>query len=255
MIPQHFLKIDPLTIVPTKGPHPSLSHGKRKSGGRNNTGKITCRHRGGGFKRKIRTLDRLRSTPGSYTVVRIEHDPNRSAKIALVRREEDSILSYVLAWDGAEEGSRFSIISSPTAELGDGEKAVEGSVYYLCQLPINTFVHSIEFKPGSGSKIAMSAGCKAIITAKDDEKRMATISLPSKRSIILSYNCKAVVGAVGNGMHSSKRIGKAGRMRNLGRRPVVRGVAMNPVDHPHGGGSGGRSKGHHSRSIWGWHCK
>lgn len=139
--------------------------------------------------------------------------------------------------------------------LEEGEKIINGSVYFLSQLPINTFIHSIEFKPGNGSKIVMSAGCRAIINAKDENTRMATVCLPSKKTILLSFDCKAVVGTVGNVMHSSKIIGKAGRMRNLGRRPVVRGVAMNPVDHPHGGGSGGRSKGHHSRSIWGWHCK
>lgn len=247
-IPDHLLNIDPLTVVPDKGAHPCLSYALRKKGGRNHHGKITVRHRGGGFKRRIRIIDTIRNTPANVksTVIRIEHDPNRSSKIALIRNHESNRLSYVLAWTGCKEGDVFQ--NDPTYQN-------PGATLPLSTIALGSEIHNIEMRPGHGGQLARSAGCKAVLVGRDSEKGIAVIRMPSGKIIRINMRCSATIGVVGNREWHLRVIGKAGRMRNLGWRPSVRGVAMNAVDHPHGGGKGGRSKGNHSQSPWGKICK
>ena len=241
-LPPHMLHVDPLTVIPKKGCHPALSVPLRKKGGRNHHGKITCRHRGGGFKRRIRILDRARAGSGKYTVIRLEHDPNRSSKIALVKDEQGRV-SYVLAWDGMKEGSVFE----------NKGLQLPGSTQPLQDIALGTTIHNIEARPGGGGQFCRSAGCKALLVGKDDV--YATIKLPSGNMKKVLLKCRATIGIVSNPQWHLRVLGKAGRKRNLGIRPTVRGVAMNAIDHPHGGGKGGRSKGKPSQSPWGKICK
>lgn len=242
-IPSHMLNIDPLTIIPpTPCAHPELSVALRKKGGRNHHGKITCRHRGGGFKRRIRLLDRARL--GRGVVVRLEHDPNRSAKIALVRNIEDNKLSYVLAWEGCKPGDSVEPM---------GQRI--GATMRLREIALGTTIHNIETRPDNGGQLCRSAGTKATLVGKDPDGKLCSVKLPSGVIRKLSLECRATIGEVGNSEWHLRIIGKAGRNRNLGWRPTVRGVAMNANDHPHGGGKGGRSKGKPSQSPWGKICK
>lgn len=250
-LPQHMLAINPLLSWPVRGAHPALSVALRKKGGRNHHGHITCRHRGGGFKRRIRILDRVRAASGLHRVIRLEHDPNRSARIALVQSGASGCVSYVLAWDGMKAGDTFE---------NDGSLQLAGSTQRLRDIALGTIIHNIEVRPGTGGQLCRSAGCKAQLVAKDpaagkSKTGLATIRLPSDKLARVPLDCRATIGVVSNPQWHLRVIGTAGRNRRLGWRPSVRGVAMNAIDHPHGGGKGGRSKGKPSQSPWGKICK
>ena len=243
-IPAHFFKPD-LTVIPEEGCVKHLSIPLRKKGGRNNTGRITVRHRGGGFKRRIRLLDTKRDFPASQKVIRIEHDPNRSAKIALIQSIENKELRYILASKGMKPGMIIENNKAP----------IEGVTLEMSLIPSGLPIHNIEICPQEGGKLVRSAGNSAYIVGRDQERSRISVKLPSGKIKELSGACRATVGAVGNEDWQLRIIGKAGRNRNLGIRPSVRGVAMNAVDHPHGGGKGGKSKGKPSQSPWGKICK
>ncbi|MCB0495702.1 MAG: 50S ribosomal protein L2 [Cyclobacteriaceae bacterium] len=225
-------------------PEKSLLVSKKSTGGRNNTGKMTIRNVGGGHKQKIRTVDFKRNkfgVPG--TVKTIEYDPSRSARVALVVYA-DGEKTYILAPEGLKVGQ--TVLS--------GEKVAPevGNALLLANIPLGTIVHNIELKPGKGAAMARSAGSYAQLLAR--EGKYATLKLPSGEMRMVLTTCMATVGTVGNSDHMNERLGKAGRRRWLGRRPRVRGVAMNPVDHPMGGGEG-RSSGGHPRSRTGLYAK
>jgi large subunit ribosomal protein L2 len=222
---------------PVKG----LTEGKSSSGGRNNNGRITMRWRGGGHKRRHRIVDfkrRKRDVPA--VVERIEYDPNRTAFIALIKYE-DGELSYILAPQRLSVGD--TILSARQADIKPG------NAMPLMTMPIGTIVHNVEMKPGRGGQIARSAGTYAQYVGRD--AGYAILRLNSGEQRLVNQNCMATVGAVSNPDHANISISKAGRNRWLGRRPSVRGVAMNPVDHPHGGGEGRSSGGRHPVTPWG----
>lgn len=243
-LPEHFMPPD-LTAIPAHGCVKHLSVPLRKKGGRNNTGRITVRHRGGGFKRRLRLLDFARTFKTPHEVVRIEHDPNRSAKIALLQCQRTKELRYVLATSEMKPG----------LVIENKETPLEGATMELRLVPSGVSVHSIEIRPGKGGQMVRSAGTAAQVVGRNPEKAQVSVKLPSGKVKVLSERCKASVGTVGNADWHLRVIGKAGRNRNLGIRPTVRGVAMNAVDHPHGGGKGGKSKGKPSQSPWGKICK
>jgi large subunit ribosomal protein L2 len=221
-------------------PEKSLLKPLKKSGGRNANGRITSRHRGGGHKRRFRLVDfrrRKDGVPGK--VVSIEYDPNRSARIALVCYA-DGDKRYIIAPEGVRVGTLI--------ESGEGADIKPGSSMQLAKVPVGTQVHAIEMKAGGGAKMVRSAGTSAQLVAKDGD--YALLRLPSGELRNIRKECVATVGVVGNAQHENVTLGKAGRSRWLGRRPSVRGIAMNPVDHPHGGGEG-RSKGNHPTTPWG----
>ena len=174
-------------------------------------------------------------------VIRIEKDPNRTAHIALLQRVIDGSLSYIIAPNGLKAGDVIR---------NDGAPGL-GEYLPLSSIPIGSSVHNVELKPGKGPQLARSAGTRAIFEGLDLTGKKAIVVMPSKRKVIVDRNCKAAMGQVSNISWESTPIGKAGTNRRRGIRPTVRGMAMNPVDHPHGGGKGGRNKGHHSRSPWG----
>lgn len=246
-IPAHMYKpLDPKDMpVPPKGCVKDLSYALRKKGGRNHHGKITVRHIGGGFKRRIRILDTVRNCDNPQTVIRLEHDPNRSGKLALVRDTVTGKFSYILACQGMEPGG---VIKNNASQL-------PGATLKLSQIAVGTNIHNIEITPGKGAQLVRSAGTQAALVGKDPDNKFCTIKLPSGKTKKVLLCCRATIGAVSNPDWHLRVIGKAGRNRNLGIRPTVRGVAMNPIDHPHGGGKGGRSKGTHSQSPWGKICK
>ena len=220
----------------TKGskPEPSLLEDQRKSGGRNNQGKITVRHIGGGNKRKYRIIDFKRNKDGvPATVKSIQYDPNRSANIALLVYL-DGEKRYILAPVGLNVGDK--VVS------GKGADIKVGNALALADIPVGTMVHNIEMKPGRGGQIARSAGITAQIMAK--EGAYATIKMPSGEMRLIPMACKATIGQVGNLEHEIIRVGKAGKTRHFGTRPSVRGSVMNPNDHPHGGGEGKSPVGH-----------
>jgi large subunit ribosomal protein L2 len=222
---------------PVKG----LTVGKSSSGGRNNHGHITVRFRGGGHKRSYRLVDFKRRKFGvPATVERLEYDPNRSAWIALIRYA-DGELSYILAPQRLKAGD--TVISGARADIKPGNAMPLGAI------PVGTIIHNIEMKPGAGGKIARAAGTYAQLVGKD--AGYAQIKLSSGELRIVRAECMASIGAVSNPDNSNQQIGKAGRMRWLGRRPHNRGVAMNPIDHPHGGGEGRTSGGRHPVTPWG----
>lgn len=230
----------------TKGtPEKSLLTALKKSGGRNNTGRITCRHRGGGHKRMYRIIDFKRDKIGvEGKVTAIEYDPNRSARIALIEYT-DSEKRYIIAPDGLKVGS--TIISSDDADIQSGNTLT------INHIPLGTFVHNIELKPGKGGQLARSAGSNAVIISKDE--KYTQVKMPSGEVRLILNTCKATIGVVSNPEHEKISLGKAGRSRWLGIRPSVRGVAMNPVDHPMGGGEGKTSGGGHPVSPWGMPTK
>jgi large subunit ribosomal protein L2 len=246
-LPPHWYINPPSGVLPRPGALKGWSEPLRKTGGRNHHGKITVRHRGGGFKRRIRILDtsRIDFSKESWIVERIEHDPNRSAKIALVRGKEGGELRYILATEKMKIGSIVSNTSGPQ----------DGACMALKEIPLGSQIHSIESVPGRGGQLVRAAGTCATLVGKDLDGIRGSVRLPSGSIKKLLLTCRAVIGRVGNIEWQNRVIGKAGRSRNLGRRPTVRGVAMNAVDHPHGGGKGGRSKGKPTQSIWGWVCK
>jgi large subunit ribosomal protein L2 len=222
-------------------PEKALVAKGRNKAGRNVHGRITTRHQGGGAKRRYRVIDFRRNKDGvPATVAHIEYDPNRSARIALLHYA-DGEKRYILAPDGVAQGDR--LVSGPDAEIRPG------NALPLRNIPVGTVVHAIELKPGAGAKMARSAGTSVQLMAK--EGTMATLRLPSGEMRMVPATCKATVGSVGNAEHELISLGKAGRSRWKRRRPSVRGVAMNPVDHPLGGGEGKSSGGRHPSSPWG----
>jgi large subunit ribosomal protein L2 len=222
-------------------PHSALIEKKTSNGGRNNYGRITVRHQGGGHKKHYRLIDFKRDKDGIPGVVeRIEYDPNRSAHIALIRYT-DGERRYILAPKGLEEGS----------PVMSGEEAAikPGNALPIRSIPVGTVIHNIEMKPGKGGQLVRSAGGAAQLAAR--EGAYATVRLRSGEMRRVHTECRATIGEVGHGEHNLRKFGKAGVMRWRGIRPTVRGVAMNPVDHPHGGGEGKTSGGRHPVSPWG----
>ena len=209
-------------------PEKSLLEPKKKISGRNSHGRITVRHRGGGVKRKYRIIDFKRDKDGIPAVVEtIEYDPNRTANIALLKYE-DGEKRYIIAPVGLRVGDR--VLSGKGADIKPGNAAP------LSDIPVGTLIHNIELKPGKGGQMVRTAGNYAQLVAK--ENKYAQVRLPSGEVRMVRLECKATIGQVGNIDHENMTIGKAGRKRNMGWRPAVRGVVMNPVDHPHGGGEG-----------------
>ncbi len=222
-------------------PVKALTEGMHKTGGRNNTGRITAWNRGGGHKRRYRAIDfKRRRFDAPATVERLEYDPNRSAFIALIRYE-DGELSYILAPQRLEPGDR--VVSGERVDI------VPGNAMPMRNIPVGTIIHNIEMKPEKGGQIARAAGSFAQLVGKD--AGYALLRLRSGEQRMVRAACMATIGAVSNPDHKNVNYGKAGRKRWLGRRPVVRGVAMNPVDHPHGGGEGRTSGGRHPVTPWG----
>ena len=222
-------------------PLASLIDKKTKSGGRNNNGRVTVRHQGGGHKQRYRIVDFKRDKDGIPGVVeRIEYDPNRSAHLALVKYL-DGERRYILAPKGIREGA--PILSGEDAPIKSGNSLPIRSI------PVGTLVHNVEMKPGKGGQLVRSAGGSAQMAAR--EGAYATIRLRSGETRKIHIDCRATVGEVGHGEHNLRKLGKAGAKRWRGVRPTVRGVAMNPVDHPHGGGEGRTSGGRHPVSPWG----
>jgi len=228
--------------ITKKEPEKSLVTGLKKKGGRNNQGKITIRFRGGGAKRLLRIIDFKRDKDGvPGKVSSIEYDPNRSARIALIKYI-DGEKRYIIAPVGLKLGD--TILSGEEVPLKPGNTT------FIRNIPIGTIIYNIELKPGKGGQIARSAGSQAQILSKDE--KYAQIKMPSGEIRLINVNCRATIGQVGNLDHVNLQLGKAGRTRNLGRKPHVRGSAMNPVDHPHGGGEGKAPIGHPSPlSPWG----
>ena len=222
-------------------PVKSLSEGLNSKGGRNNHGRITVRHRGGGAKRLYRKIDFKRKKLDSVgTVDRFEYDPNRSAFIALIRYD-DGEQSYIIAPQRLAVGDK--VVSSTRADIKPG------NAMPFAGMPIGTIVHNVEMKPGKGGQIARAAGTYAQFVGRDGG--YAQLRLSSGELRVVHQNCRATVGAVSNPDNSNINLGKAGRTRNMGIRPTVRGVVMNPVDHPHGGGEGKSSGGRHPVTPWG----
>jgi large subunit ribosomal protein L2 len=222
-------------------PLSALLEKKSKNGGRNNNGRITVRHKGGGHKQRYRVVDFKRDKDGVPGVVeRLEYDPNRSAHLALVKYS-DGERRYILAPKGIAAGA--PIMS------GDDVAIKSGNALPLRSIPVGTLIHNIEMKPGKGGQLIRSAGGSAQLAAR--EGAYVTVRLRSGETRKIHTNCRATVGEVGHGEHNLRKLGKAGATRWRGVRPTVRGVAMNPVDHPHGGGEGRTSGGRHPVSPWG----
>jgi large subunit ribosomal protein L2 len=222
-------------------PHAALVEKGSSSGGRNNLGRITVRHRGGGHKRRYRQIDFRRNKDGvPGRIERIEHDPNRSANLALVLYA-DGERRYILAPRGMKAGDPIM--------AGSEAPIKPGNAMALRSIPVGTLVHNVELKPGKGGQIVRSAGGSAQLVAR--EGQYATLRLRSGEMRKVHITCRATIGEVGNFEHNLQKLGKAGAKRWRGVRPTVRGVAMNPVDHPHGGGEGRTSGGRHPVSPWG----
>ena len=225
-------------------PEKSLTVGKKQSGGRNSEGHMTMRYLGGGHKRKYRFIDFKRNKDGvPATVKSIEYDPNRTARIALLYYVDGS-KAYIIAPNGLQVGT--------TVVSGENAAPEVGNALPLSKIPIGTLIHNIELRPGQGAMMARSAGTFAQLTSREGD--YAIIKLPSGETRKILAKCKATIGVVGNSDHALERSGKAGRSRWLGRRPRNRGVVMNPVDHPMGGGEG-RASGGHPRSRKGLYAK
>lgn len=242
---QRYKQILDFSEITTNEPYKPLTVGKREKAGRNNRGIITMRRRGAGHKRLFRLVDFKRARPGVNAVVEtIEYDPNRSANIALIRYV-DGQRAYIIAPEGVKVGQ--TLVNKEDAALEPG------NVLPIGKLPLNTFVHNIEIKPGKGAQIARAAGTQCEIVAREGD--MVHVKLPSGEIRMISGDCKAVIGRVGNVDYNKIVSGAAGRSRWLGKRPKVRGVAMNPIDHPMGGGEGKTSGGGHPVSPWGKKAK
>jgi len=238
---RRFLSYPDFAEVSKKAPEKSLVEGLTKSGGRNANGRKTARHRGGGAKRLYRKIDFKRRKDGvPARVAAIEYDPNRSAYIALLHYA-DGEKAYILAPNRLRTGA--------TVESGDGADIQVGNAMPLASMPVGTIVHNVELQAGRGGQMARSAGVGVQLMAK--EGAMATLRLPSGEMRQVRAECRATVGTIGNADHQNVTIGKAGRKRHLGVRPQTRGKAMNPVDHPHGGGEGAGSLGNHPQTPWG----
>lgn len=222
-------------------PEKTLTEGLKSKGGRNNHGRITMRRRGGGVKRTYRKIDfKRRKFDVEAKVERLEYDPNRTAFIALIKYL-DGELSYIVAPQRLKAGDK--VIASAKADIKPG------NAMYLKNIPVGTIVHNLEMKPGKGAQLARAAGAYAQLVGRDGG--MAQIRLQSGEVRLISGECMATIGAVSNADNMNQNMGKAGRMRHKGKRPSVRGVVMNPVDHPHGGGEGRTSGGRHPVTPWG----
>jgi large subunit ribosomal protein L2 len=227
--------------ITTKYPHKPLVEPKPRTGGRRNSGDTTMRFIGGGHKRKLRIIDFKRDKTGiPATVQTIEYDPNRSSRIALLAYA-DGEKRYILQPEGLKVGQK--VLSGPDADI------LVGNALPLRNIPPGTQIHNLELKPGKGAQMVRSAGGAAQLIAKEEE--YALVKLPSGETRKISQDCMATIGQVGNIDHENVTIGKAGRSRWLGKRPHNRGVSMNPVDHPHGGGEGKTSGGRHPVTPWG----
>ena len=241
---RRFQTVLEFTEITKKEPERSLLAPKQRTGGRNALGRMTSRHRGGGHKQRYRIVDfRRNKDQVPAKVAAIEYDPNRSARLALLHYA-DGEKSYILAPVGLNPGD--SVVS------GEGADIKPGNAMVLKQIPTGTLVHNVELKPGRGGQLVRGAGGAAQLMAK--EGLQALLKMPSGELRYVQLTCRATIGQVGNMEHENVSIGKAGRSRWLGKRPHVRGMAMNPVDHPHGGGEG-RSKGNHPQSPWGQPAK
>jgi large subunit ribosomal protein L2 len=222
-------------------PEKTLVEGLKKSGGRNANGRKTSRHRGGGAKRLYRKVDFKRRRDGiPAKVAAIEYDPNRTAYIALLHYV-DGVKSYILAPARLQVGAMVS--SGPDAEIA------VGNCLPIARIPVGTVIHNVELQPGRGGQLARSAGASVQLMAKEGD--MATLRLPSGEMRLVRAECRATVGVIGNAEHQNITVGKAGRKRHMGVRPQTRGTAMNPVDHPHGGGEGSTTAGRHPVTPWG----
>lgn len=231
--------------ITKSNPEKSLTVAIKKSGGRNNHGRVTARHRGGGHKRRYRVIDFKRDKHGiPAKVYSIEYDPNRTSRIALLHYA-DGEKRYILAPEGLTVGS--TIVS------GSGSEIIIGNALPLKEMPLGSFVHNVEMKPGKGGQLGRSAGSSLQLLAK--EGKIAQLKMPSGEVRTVKVECMATYGMVGNAEQENISLGKAGRSRWLGIRPHVRGVAMNPVDHPMGGGEGKTSGGGHPVSPWGQKAK
>ncbi|MCU0424290.1 MAG: 50S ribosomal protein L2 [Candidatus Kapabacteria bacterium] len=239
-----FYSVSSFEEITKSEPEKSLLAPLKKSGGRNNTGRITSRHRGGGHKRRYRIIDFKRNKHGiNARVEAIEYDPNRTARIALLKYD-DGELRYILAPNSIKVGD--------VLQSGAGAEIRDGNALPLARIPVGSFIHNVEMKPGKGGQIARSAGNAAVLVARDE--KYAQVKLPSSEVRMVPVNCLATLGTIGNADHENVSYGKAGRMIWFGVRPQSRGMAMNPVDHPMGGGEGRSKSGGgrlHPRSPWG----
>ncbi|MBA4378250.1 MAG: 50S ribosomal protein L2 [bacterium] len=238
---QRFRTVSDFSELTASRPEKSLLEPLNKTGGRNNNGRITCRHRGGGHKRRYRLIDFKRDKRDiPARVATVEYDPNRSARIALLSYA-DGEKRYILWPNGLKVND--------TVLAGEAATFNVGNSLPLHRVPLGTLVHNVELQIGRGGQIVRSAGSFAQVLAKEGD--YVTLRLPSGEVRMVHRNCYATIGEVGNSEHENVVIGKAGKTRWLGRRPKVRGVAMNPVDHPHGGGEGRTSGGRHPVTPWG----
>jgi large subunit ribosomal protein L2 len=238
---RRFVSYPDFSEITKTEPEKTLVEGLKKSGGRNSYGRKTSRHRGGGAKRLYRQVDFKRRRDGiPAKVAAIEYDPNRSAYIALLHYA-DGVKSYILAPQRLQVG--MSVESGPSAEIAVGNSLP------LANMPVGTVVHNVELQPGRGGQLGRSAGAAIQLMARD--AGMATLRLPSGEMRMVRAECRATVGTIGNADHQNVKIGKAGRKRHMGVRPQTRGTAMNPVDHPHGGGEGSTTPGRHPVTPWG----
>jgi large subunit ribosomal protein L2 len=238
---RRFQTVEARLDITKQTPEKSLTEGKKRSGGRNSLGRVAVRFRGGGAKRAYRVIDFKRDKEGvPAKVAAIEYDPNRSARIALLHYV-DGEKRYILAPVGLKVGQ--TVKSGPEADI------LVGNALPLKNIPAGTFVHNVELKPGKGGQMARSAGSQAQLVSK--EEGYALLKLPSGETRKVRIECMATIGQVGNLDHENVSLGKAGRTRHLGRRPHNRGVSMNPIDHPHGGGEGRTSGGRHPVTPWG----
>ena len=238
---QRFATYSDFAEVTRDRPEKSLVEGKKRSGGRNSNGRKTSRHRGGGAKRLYRKVDFKRRKDGvPAKVAAIEYDPTRTAYIALLHYA-DGEKAYILAPSQLRVG--MTVSSGPGAEIA------VGNCLPLAAMPIGTIVHNVELQPGRGGQMGRSAGASIQLMAREND--MATLRLPSGEMRMVRADCRATVGVIGNSEHQNVKVGKAGRKRHMGVRPQTRGTAMNPVDHPHGGGEGSTTAGRHPVTPWG----
>ena len=239
---RRFQTVSDFTEITSTTPEKSLLEPLPKKGGRNNNGRITTRHQGGGHKRRYRVIDFKRKKDGvPAKVATIEYDPNRSARIALLHYA-DGEKRYILAPKGLQVGD--------TVQSGPGSDIKPGNTLALSDIPVGTVVHAVELQPGKGAALARSAGTSIQLMGKEGD--YAILRMPSSEMRRVLVTCRATIGEVGNSDHGNIKIGKAGRARWMGVRPTVRGTAMNPVDHPHGGGEGkNKSAGRHPVTPWG----
>jgi len=238
---QRFATYSDFAEVTKSKPEKSLVEGKTRSGGRNSNGRKTSRHRGGGAKRLYRKVDFKRRKDGvPAKVAAIEYDPNRTSYIALLHYA-DGEKAYILAPSQLKVG--MTVSSGPDAEIA------VGNCLPLSAMPVGTIVHNVELQPGRGGQMGRSAGTSIQLMAREND--MATLRLPSGEMRMVRADCRATVGVIGNSDHQNVKVGKAGRKRHMGVRPQTRGTAMNPVDHPHGGGEGSTTAGRHPVTPWG----